>query len=45
MRFLLPFNVVEGKNGAAVIECDIDGKSETFYAGTDFFHGSWQTQG
>ena len=26
----LPFNVVEGKNGAAVIECDIDGKSETF---------------
>ena len=29
MRFLPPFNVVEGKNGA-VIECDIDGKSETF---------------
>ena len=26
----LPFKVVEGKNGAAVIECDIDGKSETF---------------
>jgi molecular chaperone DnaK len=26
----LPFKVVEGKNGAAVIECEIDGKSETF---------------
>ncbi len=26
----LPFNVKEGKNGAAVIQCDIDGKSETF---------------
>ena len=26
----LPFKVVEGKNGAAVIECDIDGKSEAF---------------
>jgi molecular chaperone DnaK len=26
----LPFKVVEGKNGAAVFECDIDGKSETF---------------
>jgi molecular chaperone DnaK len=26
----LPFKVTEGKNGAAVIECDIDGKSETF---------------
>ncbi len=26
----LPFKVVEGKNGAAVIECDIDGKAETF---------------
>jgi molecular chaperone DnaK len=26
----LPFKVVEGKNGAAVFECEIDGKSETF---------------
>ena len=26
----LPYKVVEGKNGAAAIECDIDGKSETF---------------
>ena len=26
----LPFKVTEGKNGAAVIECDIDGKTETF---------------
>ena len=26
----LPYKVVEGKNGAAVIECDIDGKAETF---------------
>ena len=26
----LPFKVSEGKNGAAVIECVIDGKSETF---------------
>ncbi len=26
----LPFKVKEGKNGAAVIQCDIDGKSETF---------------
>ncbi len=26
----LPFKVVEGKNGAAVIECEIDGKTETF---------------
>ncbi len=26
----LPFKVIEGKNGAAVIECDIDGKTETF---------------
>ena len=26
----LPYKVVEGKNGAAVIECEIDGKSETF---------------
>ena len=26
----LPFKVVEGKNGAAVIECDIDDKIETF---------------
>ena len=26
----LPYKVVEGKNGAAVIECEIDGKIETF---------------
>ena len=26
----LPFKVVEGKNGAAVIECNLDGKTETF---------------
>ena len=26
----LPYKVIEGKNGAAVIECDIDGKTETF---------------
>jgi molecular chaperone DnaK len=26
----LPFKVTEGKNGAAVIECEIDGKSESF---------------
>ena len=26
----LPFKVIEGKNGATVIECDIDGKTETF---------------
>jgi molecular chaperone DnaK len=26
----LPFKVVEGKNEAAVIECEIDGKTETF---------------
>ena len=26
----LPFKVAEGKNGAAVIECEIDGKTETF---------------
>ena len=26
----LPFKVVEGKNGAAIIECEIDGKAETF---------------
>ena len=26
----LPFKVVEGKNEAAVIECEIDGKKETF---------------
>ena len=26
----LPFNVVEGKNGAAVIECEIEGKTETY---------------
>lgn len=26
----LPYKVVEGKNGAAVIECEIDGKTETF---------------
>ncbi|MGA1114929.1 MAG: molecular chaperone DnaK [Opitutales bacterium] len=26
----LPFKVVEGKNGAAVIECEIEGKTETF---------------
>jgi molecular chaperone DnaK len=26
----LPFKVVEGKNKAAVIECEIDGKAETF---------------
>ena len=26
----LPFNVVEGKNGAATIECEIEGKKETF---------------
>ncbi|MDG1138937.1 MAG: molecular chaperone DnaK [Opitutales bacterium] len=25
-----PFKVVEGKNGAAVIECEIDGKTETY---------------
>ena len=28
----LPFKVVEGKNGAAVIECDIDGKARNIYA-------------
>ena len=26
----LPFKVTEGKNGAAVIECDLDGKVESF---------------
>jgi len=26
----LPFKVVEGKNGAATIECEIDGEAETF---------------
>jgi len=26
----LPFKVVEGKNGAATIECEIEGKAETF---------------
>ena len=26
----LPYKVVEGKNGAAVIECEIEGKPETF---------------
>ena len=26
----LPFKVVEGKNGAAVIDCEIDGKNESF---------------
>jgi len=26
----LPFKVIEGKNEAAVIECEIDGKTETF---------------
>jgi len=26
----LPFKVVEGKNGAATIECEIEGKKETF---------------
>ena len=26
----LPYKVIEGKNGAAVIECEIDGKPETF---------------
>ena len=26
----LPFSVVEGKNGAATIECEIEGKTETF---------------
>ena len=26
----LPYKVVEGKNGAAVIECEIEGKAETF---------------
>jgi molecular chaperone DnaK len=26
----LPFKVIEGKNGSAVIECEIDGKTETF---------------
>ena len=26
----LPYKVVDGKNGAAVIECEIDGKTETF---------------
>ena len=26
----LPFKVVEGNNGAAVIECDLDGKAEAF---------------
>ena len=26
----LPYKVIEGKNGAAVIECEIEGKSETF---------------
>jgi len=26
----LPYKVTEGKNGAAVIECEIDGKTETF---------------
>ena len=26
----LPYKVIEGKNGAAVIECEIDGKVETF---------------
>jgi molecular chaperone DnaK len=25
-----PFKVVEGKNGAAIIECEIEGKTETF---------------
>lgn len=25
-----PFKVVEGKNGAAIIECEIEGKNETF---------------
>jgi len=26
----LPYKVVEGKNGAAIIECEIEGKAETF---------------
>ncbi len=26
----LPYKVIEGKNGAAVIECEIEGKTETF---------------
>jgi molecular chaperone DnaK len=26
----LPYKVIEGKNGAAIIECQIDGKAETF---------------
>ena len=26
----LPFSVVEGKNGAATIECEIEGETETF---------------
>ncbi|MFL2938974.1 MAG: molecular chaperone DnaK [Opitutales bacterium] len=26
----LPYKVIEGKNGAAVIECEIEGKAETF---------------
>ena len=26
----LPYKVVEGKNGAAAIECEVDGKSDTF---------------
>ena len=26
----LPYKAIEGKNSAAVIECDIDGKTETF---------------
>ena len=26
----LPFKVVEGKNGAAIIECEIEGKTESF---------------
>ena len=26
----LPFKVIEGKNGSAVIECEFDGKTETF---------------
>ena len=26
----LPFKLVEGKNGAAVIECEVDGKTESF---------------
>ena len=41
----VPFKVAEGKNGAAVIECEIDGKTETFMPEQIASHGFSQAKG